>query len=225
MEEKRKEWNEQTETISVKDMVDKAIVDNNEDRSREYFFCSDVYQCPRKIWLAFKGIKQEFSPRTLRIFDNGNDVHERILKYFKQAGLYIDDEINIPRDNLNIHGRLDLLYRIGGELRIGEFKSINAKTVYSPKHEHIAQIQLYMHYCKIKKGILVYESKQTQELFVFDVNYDPDKVIEILEWFSELRDNIDTNTMPKVNYSQNKYPCKAGTFICPYYDECYKNEY
>jgi hypothetical protein len=157
-----------TETI-IK-TIDKTIINNNQPRERKYLYASDIYGCQRKIAMQFKGNQKSFDARTLRIFDNGNVTHERIEKYFSQAGMLIESEKVLPNfiEGIEVHGRLDLLLNIDDEIVIGEIKSINLRNVETPKREHKAQLMFYMHQMNIKKGLLIYESKQTQELFIFE---------------------------------------------------------
>jgi len=46
------------------------------------------------------------------------------------------------------------------------------RSLKEPKEENIYQIQLYLHYLNIKKGILLYIDKDRQEIKEFHVVYD-----------------------------------------------------
>ena len=223
MEKERKLWTVDTKR-PVTELLDKAIIENQEVKERVSLYASDVFQCPRKIVFDFKNEsngKDKFDANTLRIFDNGNSVHERLLKYFKQAGIFVDSEVDIPRDELDIHGRLDCLYRYGSELRVAEFKSINLPFVGKPKEEHEAQLMIYLHYLKLNNGIIIYESKPNNRIYGFDVSYDPEKVLEILDWFKMVKEHVRTNTIPPVKYNKSSYPCSTQSFKCCYWSKCH----
>jgi len=209
-----------TETI-IK-TIDKTIINNNQPRERKYLYASDIYGCQRKIAMQFKGNQKSFDARTLRIFDNGNVTHERIEKYFSQAGMLIESEKVLPNfiEGIEVHGRLDLLLNIDDEIVIGEIKSINLRNVETPKREHKAQLMFYMHQMNIKKGLLIYESKQTQELFIFEQDYDENMVKKIIDWFKETDKKMRQKRLPK-KMNQNYYPCKFGKGECPYFEDCH----
>jgi len=198
--------------MEIKEKIDEAILRENlkEERTREYLYASDVFQCQRKILLEFNKLKVPgFDARTLRIFDNGHKVHERVIKYLKDAGYEPEVEINIPSNEPNIHGRLDAKIKENNETKLVEIKSINLKTVLEPKKEHVAQLHIYMHYTSIHKGYLVYESKQNQELFFFDVNYSEEFWKEIKEWIDDTNKMLKENKIPRIpkGFSKSRYPC------------------
>ncbi len=138
----------------LKKVIDKQSVAWNAARVAERgdkarsLYASDYGQCMRKIWYQFfpeDYLTGEFDPRTLRIFHNGEDVHERLSSYLRnEIGLDFSDEIDIPRDNLNVHGRCDGICTIDERAVVVEFKSINRKTVYECKDEHAGQLTWYM---------------------------------------------------------------------------------
>jgi len=206
----------------IKNKLDKAITENNEKRKRKYLYASDIYQCQRKICLEFKGMVQEFEPRTLRVFDNGNSTHERITKYFAQAGMLLEEEKVLPDfvEEIEVHGRLDLLLNVDGEQVVGEIKSINMRMVDKPKREHIAQLMFYLHQMGLKTGILIYESKQTQELFLFKVDYDESVARKVIDWFKETDKKMRQKRLPK-KMNPQYYPCKFGQSFCPFFEECH----
>ena len=53
------------------------------------------------------------------------------------------------------------------------------RTLSEPKQDNVFQIQLYMHYFNIKKGILLYIDKDQQEMKEFMLDYDQ-KMVESL---------------------------------------------
>lgn len=124
-----------------------AIASEN-PKVRSSMYASDYGQCMKKVWFQFfpDDYPQEpLDPRVLRIFANGNDVHERLGSYLKRVPeLDFHDEINVPRDDLDIHGRCDGICTVDGAAMVVEFKSINAKVVYEAKDEHIGQLTHYM---------------------------------------------------------------------------------
>lgn len=135
----------------VKDVIDRMSVAKNLERQkvRSSLYASDYGQCPRKVFLQF--FPEEFPPdsgidgRTARVFENGNKVHERLGEYLKMApGLEFVDEVNVPRDDLDVHGRCDGVITVDDGVVVLEFKSINKTCVDEPKEEHVGQVTWYM---------------------------------------------------------------------------------
>lgn len=252
----------QFEVTPLKIIVDEMTVAENQEKQaaragkKRSLYASDYGQCMRKCWYQFfpeEHPQPEFSPRTLRIFQNGEDVHERLSRYLRRADfLEFEDEINIPRDELDVHGRCDGICIVDGDAVVTEFKSINRASVLEPKPEHVGQITWYMHMWKQHKdklmedrtyndkydlwllktnnlkGELIYESKQTQQTFHFPIEYSEAKAAEVRDWFVQLDTYVKTKTIPPVKYDGSKFPCRWGrgqtAGKCPYYDKCWVDE-
>lgn len=140
----------------LKVIIDEQVQAWNDERNAERaragktrsLYASDYGQCMRKCWFQFfpeQYSTPDFDPRVLRIFHNGESVHERLSLYLKQAQkLNFRDEVDVPRDVLDVHGRCDGICTVDAAPVIVEFKSINRAKVYAPKDEHVGQITWYM---------------------------------------------------------------------------------
>lgn len=115
---------------------------------------SAIGSCPRSIWYARTGAKQDsgfIEPRTRRIFDNGHHVHARLQKYLLDAGLLLLDEAPVRSDRHCIQGHTDGILSIDGatgELGVLEIKSINDgnfRDLRDAKREHKRQALIYLH--------------------------------------------------------------------------------
>lgn len=268
-------------------IIDKQSIAWNDARMAERgdkprsLYASDYGQCMRKTWFQFFPEDYptgDFDARTLRIFHNGEDVHERLSSYLRNE-LCIDfsDEIDIPRDNLNVHGRCDGICTVDERAVVVEFKSINRKTVYEPKEENVGQLMWYMTMWRMLRddlradfgfspdallvekelqgkvsesgrkieelskeekwilftqgdvqGELIYESKQTQGIFHFSFEYDPEKVEKVRLWFQQVDWHVANKKKPVVRYDKGKFPCSWGAGNargkCAYYEECWGKE-
>ena len=117
------------------------------DRPRSKY-ASDYGQCMLKTWMNFFPKEYPiapFDPRTLRIFHNGEDVHVRLSNYFHKSDVVFIEEVDIPRDHLDVHGRCDGLAMKNDIFYVIEFKSINRISLTSAKEEHEGQLTWYMH--------------------------------------------------------------------------------
>lgn len=137
----------------LKSVIDRECVAQNKeargDRGpRDSAYASDYEACQRKVFMQFfpdRFPSEDFTPRTIRIFQNGDSVHERLSEYLRRdPDLQFMEEIDIPRDEMDIHGRSDGLCLINDQFVVVEFKSINRSNVPCPKEEHLGQITAYM---------------------------------------------------------------------------------
>jgi len=185
----------------LKELINQYYSELKKDREQHHFYITDAGKCPRAVFFKFKKAPAEaMEPRILMMFDHGNHIHQLIMKpLFGVRGIHvIAAEINIPPQEL-ITGRADAILSDGKELYVLDIKSINGqifKSLDEPKDEHLNQIQLYLHFFKQKKGILLYVNKDTQELREFPVDYDSKIAQDLLGQLSELKTKIDRNVIP-----------------------------
>lgn len=135
----------------LKQIMDKeaVAVSMEGQKVRSALYASDYGQCMRKQWMQF--FPEEYqpevpmTPRTARIFQNGNAVHERLSGYLHRVKkLNFREEIDVPRDELEVHGRCDGLMELDDQFMVVDFKSTNRNMIRQAKDEHIGQITWYM---------------------------------------------------------------------------------
>jgi len=184
----------------LKEIIDKYYQDKNNERERKRFYISDSGKCPRQIFFKFKKApRKEMEPRLLRIFDQGDYVHLRLTRDLFSLGIVVASEIDIPPRE-DIGGRADAIIRINNELYLVDLKSINSNILYKmkePKEDHILQVQLYLHFFKLKKGILLYEGKDNSAIKEFQVEYDKKVAEKILNDFKRLKINVEKDLIPQ----------------------------
>jgi len=208
--------------MMIKEKIDEFYMSHYKDRDKEHFYITDAGKCPRAIYFQFKKVpKKAFDARVLRIFDHGDYTHLRIISVLFSLGLVKGTEIDIPNKEL-VHGRADAIINIDNEPHVVEIKSINSAAfnrLETADGDHIKQIQLYLYFFKIKKGTIIYENKNTQELKEFSVEYNENLVRDLLEKFHILKAQIDSNIVPDVT-QVDEWRCK----YCPYSEECDKHK-
>ena len=119
----------------------------------------------------------------MRVFDTGHDTHERLQRYLEQSGVLLQAEVPIENADYEIKGHTDGIIEINGIKGILEIKSINSSgfySLYSPKEDHLIQINVYMFCTGIERAVLLYECKDNQELKEFYVKLDADILNPIL---------------------------------------------
>jgi hypothetical protein len=171
-------------------MINKAIdtyleTTPRDERPIRCFHPSSLHRPPRELyWHYLKGDVQEFGPRTLRIFDNGHHVHERLQAYLKEAGILLESEVPVASEEYEIRGHTDGIIKINGMEGILEIKSMNARnfhSAYEPKTDHLVQVNVYMFCTSIPRACLLYECKDDQRLKEFFVKQDPAVLNPVLE--------------------------------------------
>lgn len=204
----------------LKELIDKFYIDRQKDREQHHFYITDAGKCPRATFFKFKNVPREkMDARVLRMFDHGDYMQMQILSTLFSLGIVRASEINIPPQEL-ISGRADAIITLGNEIYVIDFKSMNSmifKNLSAAKEENINQLQLYLHFFKIPKGILLYINKDTLELKEFIINYNPTLAQALLEDLSALKKRLDANIVPQriSDYLEN-WQCQYCQFkeIC-----------
>jgi len=204
----------------LKELIDKFYLDRHRDREQSHFYITDAGRCGRAVFFKFKNVpREEMEARILRLFDHGDYVQMQILNSLFSLGVVRASEVRIPPQEL-VSGRADAIVTLNNELYVVDFKSMNSmlfKKLAEPKAENVNQIQLYLHYFKIPKGILLYMSKDTSELKEFLVQYNPVLAQGLLQDLKVLNKKIKTNIIPPrlPDYPQN-WQCQ----YCQFKDIC-----
>lgn len=209
----------------LKEIIDNFYLDRQRDKEQNHIYITDAGRCPRQVFFKFKNApRKKIEANILRLFDHGDSIHKLIMKpLISTRDIHVvASEINIPPQEI-ISGRADAVISDGGHLYVLDIKSMNSmifRGLNEPKEENVNQIQLYLHYFKIPKGILLYVNKDTQELKEFIVKYNEDQVNNLLKGVKDLKKKIDSNIIPsrisdypsnwQCKYCQFKEICKIG---------------
>lgn len=184
----------------LKELIDKFYLDRQKDKEQTRFYITDAGRCPRAIFFKFKKVpREEMEARVLRMFDHGDYIHKLILNTLFSLGIVRSAEISIPPQEI-ISGRADAIISLDNEIYVLDIKSMNSmifKSLEKPKEDNLNQLQLYLHFFKIPKGILLYINKDTQELKEYLVDYNPTIAQNLLIELKNLKKKIDSNIIPQ----------------------------
>ncbi|MDP3093440.1 MAG: PD-(D/E)XK nuclease family protein [bacterium] len=206
----------------LKELIDKFYLDRERSKNKDQtrFYITDAGKCPRSIFFKFKKApKEDIDARVLRMFDHGDYIHRLILNTLFSLGLVRSAEIGTPPQKV-ISGRADAILSWENELYVLDIKSINSflfKNLNQPKDDNVNQLQLYLHFFSIKKGILLYVNKDTQELKEFIVIYDRQRSEKLLKELDLLKDKIDKNIIPK---RLSDFPSDKECQFCQFKEIC-----
>jgi len=206
----------------LKELIDKYYLDRQKDKEQKSFYISEASKCPRQVFFKFKNApRKEMEANILRLFDHGDHMHKLIMKpLLSTRDIHVVcSEIDIPPQEL-VRGRADAIISDGRQLYVLDIKSMNSmifRNLTAPKEENVDQIQLYLHYFKIPKGILLYIDKDKLELKEFSVVYNKSRAEKILGELANLKKQIDSNIIPSriPDYPDN-WQCRYCQFreIC-----------
>lgn len=207
----------------LKELIDQFYLENQKNKEQTRFYITDAGKCPRAVFFRFKNAPREpMEARIMRIFEHGEHVHRNIFNILYRLRLGVTTEIPIPSQEI-ISGRADAILCVNNENYVLDIKSMNSmifRNLAQPKEENVYQIQLYLHYFNIKKGILLYIDKDQQEIKEFFVEYDEVLAKSLLDKFYGLKAEIEANKIParlqdyprnwQCNYCQFKDICKIA---------------
>jgi CRISPR/Cas system-associated exonuclease Cas4 (RecB family) len=207
----------------LKELIDQFYLENQKNKEQTRFYITDAGKCARAVFFKLKNApRQALDPRIMRIYEHGENIHRNIFNILYRLKLGVVTEVPIPAQEI-VSGRADAILCAGNENYVLDIKSINSyifKSMSSPKEENVYQIQLYLHYFNIKKGILLYIDKDQQEMKEFLVDYDPELVKGLLDKFYVLKNQVEHGTLPgrllgypsnwQCNYCQFKDICKMA---------------
>ena len=206
----------------LKEIIDKFYLDRQKDREQHRFYITDAGKCSRAIFFKFKKApREEMEAKVLRMFDHGDHIHKLIMKPLLSTREIhvVASEVDIPPLEI-ISGRADAILSDGKELYVLDIKSMNSmifKNLNQAKEDNINQLQLYLHFFKIQKGILLYVNKDNQELKEFLIEYNLKRCQSLLANLSYLKIKIDSNTIPeRIAGWPSDWQCQ----YCPFKEIC-----
>lgn len=204
----------------LKELIDQFYLENQKNKEQTRFYITDAGKCPRAVFFKFKNAPREaMDPRIMRIFEHGENIHRSIFNILYRLRLGVVTEVPIPSQEI-ISGRADAILCVGNENYVLDIKSINSmifKNMLAPKEENVYQIQLYLHYFNIKKGILLYIDKDQQAMKEFFVDYDESLCKSLLDKFHALKDQVEKNVLPA---RLADYPRNWQCSYCQFKDIC-----
>jgi len=207
--------------------IDEMYRENNENKY-DGIHASAIGKCERELYYDAFLREKKFEPRIMRIFENGDSFHRRMIRtlYRLKDIRLVSSEISISNNDL-VKGTCDAIISMNNENYIVDFKSINDfgfKVLDKPKEEHKMQILIYCYFFNIKKGIIIYENKDTQELKEFIIDYDEKYVKLLLDKIKFINECIKNKILPskpefrederwKCNYCRYRKYCEENVNV------------
>jgi len=204
----------------IKEIIDSRFEDH---QSSGKFAISKIGSCWCKVYLIMKGkYKEEFDAKTVRAFEIGDIFHRQVVKELIEKGdkfgkRVVAVEVDIPEQK-NISGRIDVILSDAKtkELYLIDIKSCVDWTLNKVRkgkldigyiQNYINQIQLYLHFFKIKKGYLLFFGKHRGEAEEIEVIYDRELCLKLIKDIEDFFENyVEKDIEPQ--------KCDGGDFGC-----------
>lgn len=203
-----------SETLIIKQRLNKLFVDMRDvrhlDEERVGLHASAIidsdanfcYRCQLLSLFYKQGQGRDLPIGLLRIFAEGNAIHEKWQNMFEKTGIAIKNEARSYSEKYDLYFTPDSLVKINGKIYVVEIKSMNTFAFKHAKSHPSGQKQcmLYMHLLGISNGFVLADDKNSQEFEIFPVVYDHEKVLPYIERLNEIqnmkRDFVENKVAP-----------------------------
>ena len=209
----------------IKEILDAPI---EHHQSSGKFSISSIGSCWRKKYLEMKGLhKEEYDEKTKRAFALGDAFHRHVVgelmsKCHKEWNV-VACEVNIPAHPY-ITGRCDLVLgnSVTGERIILDTKSCSDWTFNKAREgtapqNYINQVQLYLHFFNLERGLILFFSKHKGEYCEVEIKRDVELISRLM---AEIKHFWEAHVLPSIEPE----PCDGfkggGMFPCPI---CFKD--
>jgi len=142
----------------------------------------------------FTGLLPPHLKEQYDILETGTRYHEQIQQWLAAENLLVQAEALVYDEKNNISGHVDAIIKdgMGGRgkkaLEIKTISEEGLKRLDGPKWQHVGQINFYMNQLKLKKGGILYVSRDNPANFkMFDVNYSHNRLEKDLEKLHKAR--------------------------------------
>ncbi len=192
------------------------------------FHPSGIGYCARSLAMGMLNYpRQTPDAQSIRIFANGDSMHERYQKWFSDMGILVAEELPMKDPIMRLSARLDAIIRVtdegaAGMLAIVELKSAKDKQFKrmlkeGPYTGYICQLQFYMHMTGIPRGVIFMENKDTQELTEWWYEYDQAMAAQLVEKAQMVVSCVDAQLLPEREYEKTSFECR----FCDYAEACW----
>lgn len=245
-----KTGNESMEQVILRSKLERLFYEDRKTEQRYGLHASAVLGCLKDgfcyreqiLSLFFKMNQGEQLPiKQLKVFAQGNAMHEKWYQLFRKAGIDVAIERTLFIPEFDLSFTIDALIDFNKQFKdrepdeqICDVKSQSSfafrKTRTHPSGE--AQVNFYMWALtyyeknrsgkKYKKGFVLVDSKDDQEIRPIPVQYNKEKVAPVVDCLKEIqelkKDFIENHNAP--NRICKKADCKRAS-VCSMRDACW----
>lgn len=198
------------------------------DPPRHYIGASMIGNpCKRYIYNSFHMLDGDgYKLTTLLTFEIGHKIEEIILSFFKTSNYQIETQVSVyEKTNEKFKGNIDAIITDSKGCRYilevksaksSEFQKLERTGLKEWRAQYIAQAQSYMGMSGIKQTIFIVVNKDTSNIYIETVDFDPFAYDE-LKIKALMILNMDM-APEKIAQSPSFYVCK----MCKYHTLCHR---
>ena len=226
-------------TMMVENRLNKLFLEDTQTHDRYGLHASAIIAsenefCYREqvLSLFYKMNQGELLPiPTLRVFAQGNTMHEKWYSLFRKAGIDIAIERTLFLPEYDLNFTIDALLNLFNDEVICDVKSVNT-FIFNKQKGHPSGEKQINFYCWAltkytgiphRKGFVLMDSKNDQNFRAVPVKYDKEKVRPYVDRLKEIQRLkkvfIDTGKLPARKCDSSK--CKRAE-KCNMHDACWK---
>lgn len=183
--------------------------------------------CAKRWFVSFReGLyDSKVQPLQSANMKNGILSHGRIQEAMLKSGVAKEIERKVTFEDPPIFGFADAIVEWADLEAVGEIKTTShrnfeyRRTTNKIADYHLGQLLLYMYILGINYGVIIYESKDTNELHAisFEMTDEHRAAVEkILEWCRKVWEMSENDIMPKRSFRKDSKVCKS----CPVEVRC-----
>jgi CRISPR/Cas system-associated exonuclease Cas4 (RecB family) len=184
--------------------------------------------CARYWYLAFEGgnlFENKNDGTSIANMNSGTDAHNRIEKALANSSILEWSEEYVSCEDPPINGKMDALLKVNEEYVAMELKTTRDDVFNYHKQNnhatgyHIEQVLIYMKVLNLKYGVIVYENKNTHEIFTVPVTVTQERkdfINYLFDWMRDVRKAFDEKHLPERAYRKNSKVCQS----CPLEKVC-----
>lgn len=205
---------------------DNAIQESGRPHTFGVYPASEIGGCGRQLQYANLGIERElYSPELYLLFQDGHTHHNAVRHLLHGTGKLTHVEMAISKtykhrgQRFTITGHLDCIH----DGLILDIKSISTfmfkqlpKKFPNMYERYITQLIIYMDIMKKDKAAFLFKDKNSSEMCVIKIKYDPDYMLAILDKVATIHLGIKKDVLIDRPYSASSYECRT----CPYRRKC-----
>ena len=209
----------------VQGLLAKAKEEQEEhERRPNRLWPSGIGRCLRAQYYSYF-FPEEFDANRLSIFATGKAIHLYIPEILRAGGVQVKGveckvSLRHPSREIYIDGRVDIiLVNDGEEDVVVEVKSAR-RLPREPHRQHILQLQCYLNYLKLKRGLILYWDKSAGNIAAYEVAADPGVMEEVWRRCEAVCDCIARQEPPEREGAENEWEC----LFCEHFFRCHIGE-
>lgn len=183
--------------------------------------------CAKRWFLSFGGYHHENKVEPLNVANmkNGINSHGRIQDAMLRSGVATEIERKVSFDSPPIFGFADAILFHDDLAFVCEIKTTKhsnfeyRRSTNKIAPYHLAQVLIYMVILAIDNGVVIYESKDTNELHAIRIEMTDEYrefVQSVFDWCSKVWNMYQDGVMPKRSFRKGSKVCRS----CPVESLC-----